>query len=246
MLGTLNASRSALNLVVRRMALHHNPAATVSRTGPVVFPGVWGVGQQPIMRGLHTSEYLLGKRLQPSARELRRQAADEAWAEKKAKAKKIELNWEDFFYMRRNRRQWARVAAVPSGLMGLVAGAAFFASVRVGPNEMIFGFDPILVFCGATLGCMLVGFGMGPITSKAYFRFVSPGMERALERKEQEFFKHIEANRSDPIYSSVNNPLPDYYGEKIISLSGYRHWLRKQREHERKGTFKLGQKTKNK
>ncbi|KAG0042411.1 TIM23 complex component, partial [Gryganskiella cystojenkinii] len=55
-----------------------------------------------------------------------------------------------------------------------------------------------------------------------------------------EFFKHIVKNRADPSSNSARNPVPDYYGEKIKSVSEYRKWLRKQREYRRKATFFVG------
>ncbi|EIE85208.1 hypothetical protein RO3G_09918 [Rhizopus delemar RA 99-880] len=44
-------------------------------------------------------------------------------------------------------------------------------------------------------------------------------------------------NRADARLNSIRNPVPDYYGEKVQSVHGYRSWLRKQREHYRKGVF---------
>ncbi|KAI7864554.1 mitochondrial import protein Pam17-domain-containing protein, partial [Spinellus fusiger] len=44
-------------------------------------------------------------------------------------------------------------------------------------------------------------------------------------------------NRADARLHSIRNPVPDYYGEKIQSVADYRSWLRKQREHYRKGVF---------
>jgi import inner membrane translocase subunit TIM23 len=29
------------------------------------------------------------------------------------------------------------------------------------------------------------------------------------------FFEHIKRNRVSPVFQSVNNPSPDYYGEKV-------------------------------
>ncbi len=57
---------------------------------------------------------------------------------------------------------------------------------------------------------------------------------------DKEFHKHIVKNRADPTANSVRNPVPDYYGEKIKSVSEYRKWLRKQREYRRKATFFVG------
>ncbi|KAJ1935328.1 TIM23 complex component [Linderina macrospora] len=85
-----------------------------------------------------------------------------------------------------------------------------------------------------------MGFAVGPSVGRVWYKIGNRRLAQTLDQKEAEFFHHVKANRSDPSFSSVNNPLPDFYGEKINSLQGYRRWLRKQREHERRGTFKLG------
>ncbi|KAI7820597.1 mitochondrial import protein Pam17-domain-containing protein [Kickxella alabastrina] len=153
---------------------------------------------------------------------------------------KLNLDWDGFFKMRRQRRLWERLAALPCAMLGLGAGAAVFASLPINPQQTFMGLDPLIVFSGATIFCGVLGFVVGPSVGRVWYRIGNGEMARAIDAKEAEFFKHVRANRSDPNFSSASNPLPDFYGEKINSLSGYRQWLRKQREHERKGTFKLG------
>jgi import inner membrane translocase subunit TIM23 len=58
-----------------------------------------------------------------------------------------------------------------------------------------------------------------------------------MDARDKEFYEHIKKNRADARLNSIRNPVPDYYGEKIQSVHGYREWLRKQREHYRKGVF---------
>jgi import inner membrane translocase subunit TIM23 len=48
-------------------------------------------------------------------------------------------------------------------------------------------------------------------------------------QKETEFFHRIKKHRVDPTSSSLGNPVPDYYGEKIGSVTDYRRWLKDQR-----------------
>lgn len=50
-----------------------------------------------------------------------------------------------------------------------------------------------------------------------------------LSQKEREFYARIKKFRVDPSVSSMQNPVPDYYGEKIGSVTGYRRWLKDQR-----------------
>jgi import inner membrane translocase subunit TIM23 len=48
-------------------------------------------------------------------------------------------------------------------------------------------------------------------------------------QKDSGFFNRIKRHRVDPTASSLANPPPDYYGEKIGSVAGYRRWLKDQR-----------------
>ncbi|KAJ1662542.1 TIM23 complex component [Coemansia sp. RSA 1813] len=222
MLGTLGVSRSALSLVVRRL---HRPT--------ILAPTYSLVRCKPIACGLHTSQ--LARTESPPSSGSKQPALDEETIE----ANKL-LNWDEFFRLRKHRRMWERVVSLPCALLGLSVGAGVFATLPIDPQQMFFGFDPIIVFSASTVFCMVIGYALGPTAGRFWYRVGSPKMANALRIKEAEFFKHVKANRSDPSLSSASNTLPDFYGEKIDSLVAYRRWLRKQREHERKGTFKLG------
>lgn len=69
--------------------------------------------------------------------------------------------------------------------------------------------------------------------SSGYVVFTVPKLwERMLIRplqKEKEFYNRIKKFRVDPTSSSMQNPVPDYYGEKIGSVTDYRRWLKDQR-----------------
>ena len=54
---------------------------------------------------------------------------------------------------------------------------------------------------------------------------------------DKRFYTHIQNNRTDAALQSLNGGLPDYYGEKIYSVTDYRAWLKKQREHRTKSAF---------
>lgn len=53
-------------------------------------------------------------------------------------------------------------------------------------------------------------------------------------QKEKEFYSRIKRYRVDPSASSMANPVPDYYGEKISSVQSYRQWLKDQRAFNKK------------
>ncbi|KAJ1735046.1 TIM23 complex component [Coemansia sp. Benny D160-2] len=150
------------------------------------------------------------------------------------------LNWDEFFLLRQQRRMWERFVSLPCALIGLAFGAAMFAGLQVDPQQMFYGFDPLIVFAISAGTSCCIGFAVGPTVGRWFYRQTSPHMHAALKLKEAKFFKHVEANRSDPSYSRFNNPLPDFYGEKIDSVHAYRRWLRKQRDHEKKGMITIG------
>ncbi|KAL8671442.1 MAG: hypothetical protein Q9168_004048, partial [Polycauliona sp. 1 TL-2023] len=54
--------------------------------------------------------------------------------------------------------------------------------------------------------------------------------------KEKDFYARIKKHRVDPSLASISNPLPDYYGEKIGSVTDFRTWLKDQRAYNRKKT----------
>ncbi|KAI9500356.1 TIM23 complex component [Coemansia spiralis] len=223
MLGTIGTFRTSAmaQLVSRTRATQSRLARTFVVHNPL--------GSLPISRALHSTQLLLAK---PQAVKAAQMATEE------------QLSWSDFFTLRKQRRLWDRLASFPCAILGLGVGSAVFASLPVNPQQMFMGLDPMVVFAGATLFCGVLGFISGPTFGRMYFRIGNPRLAKTLDLKEAEFFKHIRANRSDPAFSSASNPLPDFYGEKINSLRAYRKWLRRQREHERKGTFNLGSKRK--
>lgn len=59
-------------------------------------------------------------------------------------------------------------------------------------------------------------------------------MEANGEQKDKELYHRIQRFRVDPSANSFSNPVPDYYGEKIGSVQGYRQWLKDQRVYNRK------------
>ncbi|QSL64090.1 hypothetical protein MERGE_000245 [Pneumocystis wakefieldiae] len=129
------------------------------------------------------------------------------------------LSWNEFLYLRRQNLRSGLIASIPSSFVGLSLGYFYFATIQVDPTQTIFGIDPFVVYLLATLASGGAGWLLGrPI----------------VQEKERDFFLHIQKNRVDPRYQSINNPVPDYYGEKIGSLSDYRRWLRDCRAYRKK------------
>jgi len=54
----------------------------------------------------------------------------------------------------------------------------------------------------------------------------------SIAQREKEYFDHIKTLRVPAEISQITqatSPLPDFYGEKVSSISTYRKWIRKQR-----------------
>jgi len=76
---------------------------------------------------------------------------------------------------------------------------------------------------------------LGPFLGSAVWRWRNGGrVVGEVAEKEREFFKRIKKFRVDPAGSSMQNPVPDYYGEKIGSVVDYRRWLKDQRAFNKK------------
>ena len=64
-----------------------------------------------------------------------------------------------------------------------------------------------------------MGYLLGPTLGSSLFSLTHPALSRGspapLEVMDREFFTRIARNRGDPRFQSVNNPAPDFYGEKV-------------------------------
>ncbi|KAG0250275.1 TIM23 complex component [Mortierella polycephala] len=175
-------------------------------------------------------------------------------------AKHETMDWNTYFAFRRTRRNYERVFMVPCALFGLGGAGYFFAQQDFDPTP-IFGMDQVVVYGVGTIAAGIIGLATGPVVGNMIFRTVNSKAKPLVDRDslvqgfnsknilaifclfaqmDKEFFKHIVKNRADPTANSVRNPIPDYYGEKIKSVSEYRAWLRKQREYRRKSQFYVG------
>ncbi|KAI8935814.1 hypothetical protein NX059_007331 [Plenodomus lindquistii] len=142
-----------------------------------------------------------------------------------------QLTWDAFFALRRTRRRIGQgcsiVGAVGVTYYGLTTminnGYDATLSAQLG------GFDPFMLMGLSTLGMMAVGWLVGPVFGNQVFNLAYRGVLAEFTRKDTTFFNRIKRHRVDPTASSLANPPPDYYGEKISSVAGYRRWLKDQR-----------------
>ncbi|KAG6362625.1 hypothetical protein INS49_007717 [Diaporthe citri] len=146
------------------------------------------------------------------------------------------LDWNSFFQLRKTRRRW-QVGF--SALMSVGFGAAGAVVLGSGAADALTGqipLDPILTLGLITLGCTAMGWVVGPSVGNAVFYLIKRKYKAPMTVKESQFFARIKKNRVDPSNSSTGNPVPDFYGEKISSVAGYRQWLKDQRAYNKKRT----------
>ncbi|KAG9243128.1 mitochondrial import protein Pam17-domain-containing protein [Calycina marina] len=145
------------------------------------------------------------------------------------------LNWNDFFRLRWQRRFWQLGSSIGTGAGGFVGGAATLSNADVDPFISQIPLDPFVtlgITCFAAGGA---GWLLGPILGTAVFSWrIGRSRKQQMGEKEREFYKRVKKYRVDPSGGSVANPVPDYYGEKIASVAGYRQWLKDQRTFNKK------------
>ncbi|KAH7072873.1 mitochondrial import protein Pam17-domain-containing protein [Paraphoma chrysanthemicola] len=154
-----------------------------------------------------------------------------------------QLTWNDFFALRRTRRRIGQgcsvVGAVAVTYYGLTTmmtnGYDATLSAQLG------GLDPFMLMGLSTFGMLAVGWLIGPIFGNQVFNLAYRGVLAEFTAKDSGFFNRIKRHRVDPTASSLANPPPDYYGEKIGSVAGYRRWLKDQRAFNLKtGRYRAG------
>lgn len=94
--------------------------------------------------------------------------------------------------------------------------------------------DPVISMGILTFAATFAGWLIGPVFGNAIWKLLHRNGLREFTLKEKAFFERIKKHRVNPMGASTNNPVPDYYGEKIGSVAGYRRWLKDQRAFNRK------------
>ncbi|KAF1358053.1 mitochondrial import protein Pam17, partial [Lizonia empirigonia] len=141
------------------------------------------------------------------------------------------LTWNDFFALRRTRRRIGQASSGVSAIGVTYYGLSFMINNGYDAvlSEQLGGFDPMMLMGLSTLGMLAAGWLIGPIFGNQVFNLAYRGVLPEFTRKDSAFFNRIKRHRVDPSVSSLANPPPDYYGEKIGSVAGYRRWLKDQR-----------------
>ncbi|KAI1376314.1 Pam17-domain-containing protein [Hypoxylon crocopeplum] len=167
----------------------------------------------------------------------RRHASTAAPASATTESSTPTLDWNTFFILRKTRRRFQLGSSLFTMAIGGTAGALLLVNMDMEWLLTKVPMDPILA-----LGIMTISFGglgwlAGPSLGSALFHTFKRGVKKPMAIKESEFFARIKKNRVDPSNSSLSgNAVPDFYGEKISSVAGYRQWLKDQRAFNKKRT----------
>ncbi|CBQ73742.1 conserved hypothetical protein [Sporisorium reilianum SRZ2] len=151
------------------------------------------------------------------------------------------LSWDQYLQLRRSRRLAGMVTTIPTTLLAGAAAGSYFLTLEIDPSNTIAGLDPIYINAGLTLACTGLGWLTGPTVGTSIWGLLHRKNAHQIAQKDHDFYEHIKRNRVDPTRQSVQNPVPDYYGEKIGSIKQYRQWLRDQAAFRRKAAHGLEQ-----
>ncbi|KAJ5427285.1 hypothetical protein N7465_002355 [Penicillium sp. CMV-2018d] len=147
----------------------------------------------------------------------------------------VKLDWDSFFKLRASRRRYSLVSSVASSAISTTVGVQVLSGQDLEHlGATVMGLDPFVVLGLATAACGAVGWLLGPALGNGIWGLVYRKYKPSVNTKEKEFFDRIRRFRVDPSTNSISNPVPDYYGEKIGSVAGYRNWLKDQRAYNRK------------
>ncbi|TKA67968.1 hypothetical protein B0A55_09657 [Friedmanniomyces simplex] len=142
------------------------------------------------------------------------------------------LTWDRFFAIRRRKRYINLAASIATAGATVVIVGPVLAQQDIDTwGAQISGIDPIFVLGISTLAVAAGGWLCGPSFGSAAFGVWAGrrGWAKGIQEKEKSFYRRIQTYRADPSSSSPQNPIPDYYGEKVASVKDYRRWLKDQR-----------------
>lgn len=145
------------------------------------------------------------------------------------------LDWNSFFKLRASRRRYSLASSIITSFFSTTFGAQILSTQDLESlGAQVMGLDPFIVLGLAVAACGAAGWLAGPFFGNAVWGMIYRRYTPAVAVKEKEFYDRIKRFRVDPSSNSMANPVPDYYGEKIGSVQGYRQWLKDQRAYNRK------------
>ncbi|KAN0059883.1 TIM23 complex component [Thecaphora frezii] len=149
------------------------------------------------------------------------------------------LTWDAYLRLRRSRRLAGLVTTIPTTLLAGSAAGSYFLTLEFDPTNAVAGIDPMFIYAGLTLACTGLGWLTGPTVGASVWSLLHRKQAKEIAQKDHDFYEHIKRRRVDPTRQTMQNPVPDYYGEKIGSIKQYRQWLRDQAAYRRKAAHGL-------
>jgi len=152
------------------------------------------------------------------------------------------LDWNSFFRLRQSRRRYALTSSIMTAVVSTGGAIAAFSEIPDFADNItkLIPTDPFISMGLATFGATFFGWLIGPAFGNTLWRLLHRSRLPEFTIKERAFFERIKKHRVNPSGASTNNPVPDFYGEKVGSVAGYRNWLKDQRAFNRKrdGTYR--------
>ncbi|KAH3676379.1 hypothetical protein WICMUC_002010 [Wickerhamomyces mucosus] len=145
-----------------------------------------------------------------------------------------QLNWVEFFKLRKQQRNINIGSSIATALIGSSISWSYISQIEIDPTQLIFGFDPFMIYFAGFITTSGVGYLFGPLLGNLIFNLTKSKNLNSFKQKQKLFLEKVKQNRVDPSSQSFNNPVPDYYGEKIQSLKDYKQWLRDNYAYKRK------------
>ncbi|KAL7900330.1 mitochondrial import protein Pam17 domain-containing protein [Trichoderma sp. SZMC 28014] len=217
------AQPRALSLSATTFSRANHSLAGPSASRPSIASLVAKTRSSPTSSSSSSSSSVLRLRLQPYSS-----------ASAPADASAPALDWNSFFKLRLRRRRIQLLFSVATGLVGGAVGTVVLAEGFAEPLIAQVPLDPFFTLGVMTMACAGMGWLVGPTLGNQVFYIINRRFKTQMLQKEGEFFARVKRHRADPTNSSAGNPVPDFYGEKIQSVAGYRRWLKDQRAFNKK------------
>lgn len=149
-------------------------------------------------------------------------------------SKSVGLDWVGYFKLKKQSSRINTVCSVITGIGGAAATISVLGNIEIDPEKKIAGLDPFIVFGGLIFIGGGFGYLLGPFIGEQVFKVANRSIFKEYSLKERKFLTRVKQHRVDPTSLSLSNPIPDYYGEKIYDIKGYKQWLRDCNAYRRK------------
>ncbi|RKF64453.1 Presequence translocated-associated motor subunit pam17, mitochondrial [Erysiphe neolycopersici] len=153
----------------------------------------------------------------------------------------LTLDWNTFFQLRKKRRLYQQFFSFTASLGGVISATQILmhSDIEAFLSVSQIPLDPFITLGLVTFTCGGLGWLLGPAAGTALFNWKNRELRAQIELREKEFYRRVRRYRVDPSNSSMANPVPDYYGEKVSSVHDYRQWLKDCRAFNKKRTTYL-------